>query len=60
MSSESDTSIDKAKPKYRWIDGSVYLDVNELAKSRSFQEKVRQTAELQREIRRRDRRNGVD
>ena len=57
--SNADDKPDKATPRYRWIDGSPYLDPTELANSKSFQEKVKQTAELEQQIRGRKSRSDV-
>ena len=54
---------EKAPVKTRWLDGSKYLEANELAKSGSFRDKVRQTSRLERAVRNREserRAGGVD
>ncbi len=45
-SSDSDRLVDKATPHYRWITGTVYLDPEELSRSRSFRQQLKQAAKL--------------
>ena len=45
-SRDSDGLVDKATPHYRWITGTVYLDPEELSRSRSFQRQLKQAAKL--------------
>ena len=45
-SKDSDGLVDKATPRYRGITGIVYLDPEELSRSRSFRRQLKQTAKL--------------
>ena len=60
MSKKSNAPTGAVKPKTRWLDGSKYLDVNELAKSPPFRAKIEQTQKLEEGIRAQARQSDVD